>query len=124
MEIPFVAINITSEQPEALRTFYRDTVGLPTWPGMEFALAAGTAMLTFDNHSEVSGRAKEPARWLLNLGIDDLARETARLKDAGVPCIRDQGAEEWGGTISTFVDPDGNYFQLMMGPEATAGAAT
>ena len=124
MEIPFVAINITSDQPDVLHAFYRDIIGLPTSPGMEFALAAGPAMLTFDSHSEVHGSAKEPARWLLNLGIDDLARETARLKDAGVPCIRDQGAEEWGGTISTFVDPDGNYFQLMMGPDATARAAT
>lgn len=124
MNVDFVAINITSADPDALMTFYRDVVGLAGWPGMEFALAAGSAMLTFDNHSEITGRAKEPARWLLNLGVANLPDETVRLKAAGVVCLRDQGREDWGGVISTFVDPDGNYFQLMMGPDATAAAST
>jgi predicted enzyme related to lactoylglutathione lyase len=120
MDVDFVAINITSGDPESLMSFYRDVVGLAGWPGMEFALAAGAAMLTFDNHSEIQGSAKEPPRWLLNLGITSLAAETERLKAAGVVCIRDQGIEDWGGKISTFVDLDGNYFQLMMGPGAVA----
>jgi predicted enzyme related to lactoylglutathione lyase len=118
VDVDFVAINITSEDPESLMSFYRDIVGLAVWPDMDFALAAGAAMLTFDNHSEIKGPAKEPPRWLLNLGITNLQAETERLKAAGVVCIRDQGLEDWGGKISTFVDPDGNYFQLMMGPNA------
>jgi predicted enzyme related to lactoylglutathione lyase len=120
MEVAYAAITITSEQPDVLMAFYRDVVGLPAWPGMDFALAAGPAMLVFDAHSEVRGKATEPARWLLNLGVTNLKSETERLKAAGVRCIRDHGREEWGGVISTFIDPDGNYFQLMTGPEAAS----
>ena len=32
---------------------------------------------------------------------------------AGAKVIRDRGKEYWGGIISTFEDPDGNYFQLI-----------
>ena len=35
------------------------------------------------------------------------------LEAAGVQCIRRLGQEYWGGIISTFVDPDGNYVQLI-----------
>jgi hypothetical protein len=35
------------------------------------------------------------------------------LEAKGVQFIRTQGKEWWGGTISTFVDPDGNYIQLL-----------
>jgi predicted enzyme related to lactoylglutathione lyase len=70
-------------------------------------------MFVVDGHSELSGPTKEPARVLINFVVDDLPAEEQRLKDAGVECIRSQGREFWGGVISTFVDPDGNYFQLM-----------
>ena len=37
--------------------------------------------------------------------------------------IRKEGTEYWGGVISTFLDPDGNYCQLMsMKQEAAASA--
>jgi predicted enzyme related to lactoylglutathione lyase len=107
-------INITSENPQALFAFYRDVVGLPERHDMgENAVTLAGAALAFDGHSELSGKAKEPYRYLFNYNVDDLASEEARLTAAGVPCIRSQGREYWGGVISTFVDPDGNYFQLM-----------
>ena len=45
--------------------------------------------------------------------VDDLNAEQSRLESAGVEFIRTAGKEEWGGVISTFVDPDGNYGQLI-----------
>jgi hypothetical protein len=27
--------------------------------------------------------------------------------------IRTQGREDWGGVISTFLDPNGNYLQMI-----------
>ena len=50
---------------------------------------------------------------LINFFVDDLTSELARLENAGVEFIRTAGKEEWGGVISTFVDPDGNYSQLI-----------
>ena len=71
------------------------------------------ASLAFDGHSEVSGPSKEPGRHLLNLFVEDVAAEEARLKAAGVAFVREQGVEYWGGVISTGIDPDGNYFQVI-----------
>ena len=50
---------------------------------------------------------------LINFFVDDLAAEQARLEGLGVKFIRTAGREEWGGVISTFLDPDGNYCQLI-----------
>ncbi len=114
MEVNDLFINITSEDPDRLRAFYRDVVGLPVNPNMgELALKAGPATLGFDGHSETKGPAKEPQRVYINLLVNDLAAEQARLEKAGVKFIRTAGKEPWGGVISTFVDPDGNYCQLI-----------
>lgn len=49
----------------------------------------------------------------MNLFVNDVAAEQARLEKQGVQFIRSQGREFWGGIISTFIDPDGNYAQLI-----------
>ena len=107
-------ININSEQPERLFRFYADVVGLPRAEGMgETALMAGTTPFIIDGHSDVKGATKEPPRVLLNFMVGDLAAEQKRLEGQGVKFIRSAGKEYWGGVISTFVDPDGNYAQLI-----------
>jgi predicted enzyme related to lactoylglutathione lyase len=114
MDINSFSVNVTSGQAERLIDFYRDTVGLR--PAPEFgpgAFMAGETYFFVDGHSDVKGAAKEPARMLLNFNVADLAAEQRRLEDAGVKFIRTAGREEWGGTISTFTDPDGNYCQLI-----------
>jgi predicted enzyme related to lactoylglutathione lyase len=108
-------VNINSHQPDALMRFYRDVVGLPPHsdPNRESTLVAGGTEIAFDSHSEVSGSSPQPQRILLNFFVDDLASEQRRLEDAGVEFIRKEGREFWGGVISTFRDPDGNYLQLI-----------
>ena len=115
MKVNNVFINITSEDPARLMAFYRDVVGLETRPDSgEWALALNdNATLGFDGHSSTKGAAKEPTRWLLDLFVDDIAAEEQRLEAQGVHFIRKQGRETWGGVISTFVDPDGNYTQII-----------
>jgi predicted enzyme related to lactoylglutathione lyase len=121
MEVQQAIINITSTQPTKLYEFYRDRIGLPEIHDMgEMALNAGGAALTFDTHSKITGAAKEPARYLVSLMVADVAAEHERIVAAGVPCIRDKGLEFWGGIISTFVDPDGNYIQVMEYDESKA----
>jgi predicted enzyme related to lactoylglutathione lyase len=66
-----------------------------------------------DGRSETTGDVKEPQRVLLNFFVEDLAAEQKRLEVEGVKFIRTADQEFWGGVISTFVDPDGNYAQLI-----------
>lgn len=114
MKVNNTFVNITSEDPARLLKFYTDVVGLPKNPNMgDMALDAGGTTLGFDSHSEVRGAAKEPARVLIDFFVDDIAAEQKRLEAAGVKFSRSQGKEYWGGVISTFADPDGNYVQLI-----------
>jgi len=114
MQMSQFALNITSEDPERLNVFYRDVVGLPKREDMgDHAYVMGGATLFVDGHSDVKGAAREPQRYLLDFFVDDLAAEQKRLEGLGVKFIRTAGTEEWGGVISTFLDPDGNYCQLI-----------
>ena len=114
MQVTNFLINLTSEDPELLKSFYEDIVELPRRPEMgESAFAAGPATLIVDGHSRTCGHAKEPQRVLIDFFVDDLASEQARLQARGVEFIRTAGREYWGGVISTFLDPDGNYCQLI-----------
>ncbi len=112
MEVTSFNINLTSDDPERLYAFYRDVVELPENDRADGFAVAG-AQLLIDGHSKTHGQAKEPQRCLVNLFVNDIAVEQARLEAKGVPFIRTQGKEWWGGIISTFTDPDGNYIQLL-----------
>ena len=51
---------------------------------------------------------------------------TANRRDsrrAGVEFVRRGGKEPWGGRISTFLHPDGNYYQLIETPESRSAGA-
>ena len=114
MQVNGLLINVTSEQPEKLTAFYRDVVQLPPAQDMgpdAFAVGGGTFVI--GGHSETHDATTQPQRVLINFFVDDIAAEEARLEGEGVKFIRKQGKEFWGGTISTFVDPDGNYGQLV-----------
>lgn len=114
MKVNSLFLNLTSEQPEKLLAFYRDVIGLPLRPEMgPDALDAGGATIGIDGHSEVKGPTKEPARILIDFNVDDVVAERKRLEAQGVTFIRKEGVEYWGGVISTFPDPDGNYVQLI-----------
>jgi predicted enzyme related to lactoylglutathione lyase len=114
MQVKDFAINLTSEEPARLKAFYRDVVGLSPRPEKgEDAFDLGPSTLFIDGHSETRGAAKEPQRYLIDMFIDDLAAEQARLEAKGARFIRKGGKEYWGGMISTFVDPDGNYCQII-----------
>jgi len=108
------ALSRSSADPERMRYFYRNVVGLSDdFPDLGNPFMAGETSVYISPHSEVHGQAKEPPRVLLNLPVADLAAEQKRIESHGVKFIRTAGREEWGGVFSTFADPDGNYLQLM-----------
>lgn len=113
MQVTSFTINLNSQDPDRLFAFYRDVVGFPEDEDSGGLTVSQGVHLFADAHSEISGPTKEPARVLINFFVDDLKAEQARLEAASVPFIRKEGVEYWGGIISTFVDPDGNYCQLM-----------
>ena len=110
----------------AMRAFYRDVVGISDdFPELGNPFIAGGASIYVVPHSEITGPAKEPARLLLNFSVEDVPAEEKRIEGAGARFIRKQGREPWGGIISTFIDPDGNYVQIIgmdTGAAQTAGA--
>ncbi|MCC7365716.1 MAG: VOC family protein [Dehalococcoidia bacterium] len=121
MNISAFTLNLTSDQPGAMIAFYRDVVGLPMLADMgEGAFNAGPAVLIIDGHSETHGRAKEPQRALIDLFVDDIDAAEEELRGRGVTFLRSKGREFWGGIISTFEDPDGNYLQLIQYDPAAA----
>ena len=114
MKVTQCIVNVNSGDPDKLVTFYRDVIGLEPNPDMgPNAFNAGGTMFLIDGHSEVSGKNNDAPRTLINFFVEDLSAEQARLEGAGVEFVRTAGKEEWGGVISTFVDPDGNYGQLI-----------
>ncbi len=114
MQMQQFAINLTSDNPDRMNAFYRDTIGLEPDPTMgDHAYKMAGAILFLDGHSDTMGGAKEPHRALLDWFVDDAKAERERLEAKGVEFIRKEGREYWGGIISTFVDPDGNYVQLI-----------
>ncbi len=114
MKVSSLLINLTSENPERLKGFYQNVVGLAKNPDMgDDAFQAGGATLAIDGHSDTKGGTKEPQRVLIAFFVDDLKSEQDRLEGLGVKFIRTAGKEYWGGTISTFLDPDGNYCQII-----------
>lgn len=114
MEVTSFNVNVTSEHPERLASFYRDIVGLEQNTQMgDGAFNVAGANLLIDGHSETKGENQDPQRTLINFFVADLAAEQQRLEAEGVKFIRTAGKEYWGGSISTFVDPDGNYAQII-----------
>jgi predicted enzyme related to lactoylglutathione lyase len=108
------AVMRTSADPDRLKAYYRNVVGLSDdHPEIGNPFVIDTTSLYVGAHSDVHGAAKEPARVLLNAFVDDLAAEQKRMEAAGARFIRSAGKEPWGGSISTFVDPDGAYSQLI-----------
>ena len=113
MKVTEFFVNITSEHPAELFRFYRDVIALPEVPDVGKAVRAGDAIIMFDGHSRTRGGAREPQRQFTSLRVEDIAAEQARIEAQGVTFIRRKGREHWGGIISTFLDPDGNYVQLV-----------
>lgn len=120
MEVKRLALILTSENPTMLLEFYRDTIGLPevfdSGPGGGLeggAVRVGDASLVIEAHSETRGPATEPHRHLLDLHVDDVHVQQERLRELGVHFIRPATKEDFGGFVATFLDPDGNYVQLV-----------
>ncbi len=115
------SVLLFSENAKKLAAFYKDVVGLPV--GMEAAMGeSDTVMVQFHlsncslvvmDHSDLHGKNKEPKRIFINIEVDDIEKEVARLKKLHVTVIAGVYHVENYGLIATLEDPDGNYFQFV-----------
>jgi len=106
------SIMIGSEKPAVLAEFYTKVLGKPDWTEEGWwGWKVGDCWLHIGEHSEVKGIAKEPQRILLNFETRYYKKEYERIKALGAKVVKEL-YELDGAWISTFADPDGNYFQV------------
>lgn len=108
---------IGSDNAKALVSFYERVFGKKAdMGGEDFGMwKVGDTSFSIGPHSEISGKAAEPQRIILNFETDKVALEFERIKALGAQVVKEPyEMEGWEGSlIATFADPDGNYFQLM-----------
>ena len=116
------SLTLFTQNAKKLPGFYRDKVGLK----VKFEAVMGEndeemydmsvgkkSSLYVIDHSKVRGKNKQPERIIFNLEVDDIKKETARLKKAKVKVVQDTYHVEGYGYITTFADLDDNFFQLV-----------
>ena len=113
-----VGVVLWTEQLEEMVRFYETVLELPLRSRHDdfaaFTLQRGVR-LSIGLHDQVRGRSHDPHRVMVNLGVGDIHRATATLRERGVVFTREPEQEHWGGWVATFHDPDGNTIQLLQG---------
>ncbi len=104
------SILLGSTRPAALRDWYRAALT----PGQEGdgPIDLGGFLLVIEQRDDVDAKNAEPGRMILNFHVDDIDAVEARLREAGVEWVAPVG-ERRAGRFGTFVDPDGNYLQII-----------
>ena len=116
MMLNFRSILVTSEDPKKLADFYQKV--FEKKPDMDeggfVGFVVGTTFLGIGPHDKVKGKNPQPARVMLNFETTEVKEEFARIKGLGAEVIAEPyqmgEGDDW---ISTFADPDGNYFQIV-----------
>jgi predicted enzyme related to lactoylglutathione lyase len=77
----------------------------------------GNGSVTIGPHDQVKGKNPTPGRLIWNIESPDVKGQFEKLRAAGATVVKEPyqmgeapGQEMW---ITTFADPDNNYFQLM-----------
>jgi predicted enzyme related to lactoylglutathione lyase len=116
----FESVIIGSPNATKLAKFYKDKVGLKqSWDAVMgkdqnvYGFTLGRMDLVVMDHSKVKGKSKEGPRIIINLEVDNIEKDFAKLKRAGVKVIAPIYHIEDYGHVATFEDLDGNYFQLV-----------
>ena len=110
------SILVFSEDPKKLSGFYGEVFRRdPDWSeGSCFGFMVGHGFITFCPHDKVKGKNMNPERIMFNFETMEVKEEFERIKKLGASVIAEPYSpmEDPKGSIATFVDPDGNYFQL------------
>ena len=114
----FNSLLIGSENPERLKEYYTKLFGKPIMDeGGYFGWQLGSGWMTVGPHDQVKGKNTQPGRLIWNIESADVKGQFNKLKAAGATVVKEPysmgEAPGQDMLITTFSDPDGNYFQLM-----------
>jgi predicted enzyme related to lactoylglutathione lyase len=108
---------IGTDNPQRLKDYYTKLFGKPSWDdGGYFGWQIGSGSVTVGPHDQVKGTSTQPGRVIWNIESSDVKGDFAKLKAAGATVVREpyqmdgMPPDAW---ITTFSDPDNNYFQLL-----------
>jgi predicted enzyme related to lactoylglutathione lyase len=107
---PIGSLLLGSSQVAAMKDWYRNGFGVSE--NEMGAFDFGGVQLYIEEHSEISGPTKEPARVIINLNVDDCRAIESQLKANNVNWLREVEQMPFG-LIGTAIDPDGNYVQVI-----------
>lgn len=118
MALKLSSVMLGSPAPKELAEFYKGVLGEAKWIDEKTDWSgwdAGGMWLVIGPHSEVKGRNDTPGRIMFCFETSDVTGEFERIKELGGDVIQEpyKPGEAESGTMATFADPDGNYFQLM-----------
>jgi catechol 2,3-dioxygenase-like lactoylglutathione lyase family enzyme len=116
VQVRELTIMVGTGQIEEMTQFYGSTLGLERVEKFRdpvFEAAGGFIRLL--DHSEIDGPTLEPKRMQINLFVDDVTGEFRRVmsSDPSIRVHRQPERESWGGLVTTLLDPDGNFVQLL-----------
>ena len=107
---PIGSLLIGSSNVEAMKAWYERAFSVSA--NDMGAYAFGPIGLFIEEHSEVSGPTREPARVIINLDVEDCRSLESHLEGLGVTWVRKVEQMPFG-LIGTVADPDGNYIQII-----------
>ena len=107
---PIGSLLVGSSNVEEMKDWYRRAFGISE--NQMGAFEFGPVQLFVEQHSEVDGPNREPARVILNLDVPDARSLESHLQGMGARFVRPVEQEDFG-LIGTVADPDGNYVQII-----------
>src|SRR6516165_6204795 len=110
MAPPIGSLLVGSSNVATMKDWYRQAFGLSE--NEMGAFEFGPVQLFIEEHTEVSGPTKEPARVIINLDVDDCRAFEKQLNDVDATWVRKVEQMPFG-LIGTVADPDGNYVQII-----------
>ena len=104
---------VRSKDPDALRAWYRDLLGLEIqdWGGAQLWSTPGSYGVWSAFRADTTYFAPSEREFMVNLRVDDLEALLARLR-AGGAHVLDRREDSSDGKFGYVVDPDGTLLEL------------
>jgi catechol 2,3-dioxygenase-like lactoylglutathione lyase family enzyme len=105
---------VRSRDPDALRTWYRDMLGLDIqdWGGAQLPSAPDTYAVWSAFRADTTYFAPSEREFMVNLRVDDLDALLAKLRALGARVL-DRREDSPDGKFGYVVDPDGTLLELF-----------
>ena len=108
---------VRSRDPDALRAWYRDMLGLDIqdWGGAQLSSTPGTYSVWSAFRADTTYFAPSEREFMVNLRVDDLDALLAHLRERGARVL-DRREDSADGKFGYVVDPDGTLLELWQPP--------